>query len=213
MGSDQGGRAERLGGSLPAGPGLLPPGKPPTPRWPDSLLQLWWEGRGQGPWRVMDRGAVHLCRLRDCPPVSAASCVLHEVILEEAAGYPPWAQTRGHRTSQTPQALEALEEGNPSARSRAHSRVCMCVHMLGCEAQVCSTPMQEQVCTPWHRPGEAGVQKQPASFLSLDPTQSCAETPLAAWQKLDLSAGVPSRVREGVKATQSAAALPGRAAG
>ena len=79
-------------------------------------------------------------------------------------------------------------------QGRAHSRVCVCVHMLGCGAQVCSTPVQSRcvhLAQTWR---ETQVcQKQPASFLSLNRLQSCAETASGCLAGNWISAGVPSR--------------------
>lgn len=78
-------------------------------------------GEGPGSRRVMDRGAVHLCRLRDCPPVSAASC---------APLRSSWRRrTRGYRTSTPRSLLGALGEGEaPSAGPSPSMCVRVCAH-------------------------------------------------------------------------------------
>lgn len=79
-------------------------------------------------------------------------------------------------------------------QGRVHPCVCMCVHMLGCGAQVCSTPVQSRYVHLVHTLRETQVcQKRPASFLSLNRLQSCAEPASSCLAGSWISAGVPSR--------------------
>lgn len=85
-------------------------------------------GEGPGSRHVMDCGAVHLCHLRDCLPVSAASCApLRSSWRRQLAA--PWPWTRGHRTSTPRSLLGALEEGEaPSAGPSPSRCVRVCAH-------------------------------------------------------------------------------------
>lgn len=179
-------------GEPPAGPWSPLRRRSPTPGWLTPFSSCGGRER-PGPWRVMDRGAVHLCRLRDCPPVSAASCA------------PPrssWRRrlfTLGSRPEATgpqhPDICWGLWRGVAPVRSRAHSRVCMCVHMLGCGGTGVQHSHAEQVCTPGtDLEGNPGVPEtacflpvlRPTSVLCWEPASSCLA---GNW----ISAGVPSR--------------------
>lgn len=106
---------------------------------------------GPGPPSVMDHGAVHLCRLRDCQPVSAASCAPPRSSWRRRLAA-PWHWTRGHRTSTPRRLLGALEEGEaPSAGLSLFT--CVCVHTSwGVGHRCVALPCRAGMYT-WHRPG------------------------------------------------------------